>query len=73
VAPHARVGLSLNALSGQRICYVWSSGAAKIETIGRARMEADRMMRDGAAERHTTPLARLIAHPDVTLRVFHSQ
>jgi 6-phosphogluconolactonase len=75
VAPHARVGLSLNALIGQRICHVWSAGAAKRDTIERAVREAERPGRSGATapQPGTTPLALLIAHPQLTLRVFHGR
>ncbi|HEY0845588.1 MAG TPA: 6-phosphogluconolactonase [Noviherbaspirillum sp.] len=75
VAPHARVGLSLNALIDQRHCHVWSGGESKLETLKRAkiladdvaggRVDADLLFKAG-------PIALLIAHPKVTLHVFHS-
>lgn len=73
-APHSRVGLSLRALSGRRHCHVWSSGAAKRDTIERAMAEAERIRRDGAdpARPGTTPLGLLIADPAVTLQVYDS-
>ncbi|MDY7573192.1 6-phosphogluconolactonase [Actimicrobium sp. CCI2.3] len=76
-APHARVGLSLQALIGQRHCYVWSCGADKLATL--ERLVA--LVRDAPTQPtdHLTdhladagPLALLIAHPKVTLHVFHS-
>lgn len=74
-APHARVGLSLNALIDQRHCHLWSGGATKLDTLNRAkiladdvacgRVDADSLFKAG-------PIALLIAHPKVTLHVFHS-
>lgn len=74
-APHLRVGLSLNALIGQRVCHVWSNGAAKFETIERAMQEAERIQHDGGSAPlpATMPLALLIAHPAVALHIFHSR
>jgi 6-phosphogluconolactonase len=74
-APHARVGLSLHALTGQKKCYLWTGGPLKMDTLLRVKMLAE----DVAQGRGTTqqlfeagPLALLIAHPHVTLHVFHS-
>lgn len=75
-APHARVSLSLRALAAQRRCYVWSTGAAKLDVIQQAQAlaagVADGLM-DGGAMQGAGPFARLIADPDVTLQVFHSE
>lgn len=74
-APHARVGLSLNALIDQKHCYVWSGGESKIETLKRAKILADDAARglvDADLLFKAGPLALLIAHPKVTLHVFHS-
>lgn len=74
-APHARVGLSLNALIEQRTCYVWSGGRSKLETLVRAKQLSDRVDQ-GSADREALfqagPLALLIAEPKVTLHVFHT-
>ncbi|MBS0308613.1 MAG: 6-phosphogluconolactonase [Proteobacteria bacterium] len=59
-AAHARVSLSLPALIEQGRCYVWSSGADKLETLHQAQAGA----LPGA-------LAQLLAHPTVTLEMFH--
>lgn len=75
VAPHPRVGLSLQALIDQRHCYVWSTGADKLATLERL----IHLVRDVEAGHATPeqligagPLALLIAHQKVTLHVFHS-
>ncbi|HEX2531164.1 MAG TPA: 6-phosphogluconolactonase [Burkholderiaceae bacterium] len=73
-APYPRVSLSLSALISQRICYAWSNGHAKLETINHAKAAADAAVpaRVGqAALEEAGPLALLIAHPKVTLHVFH--
>lgn len=75
-APHARVSLSLHALAAQRVCYVWSGGVAKLEVIRRASVLAAAVADgslDAAALDGAGPIARLVANPDVTLRVYHSQ
>lgn len=75
-APHARVSLSLRALAAQRVCYVWSGGAAKLEVIMRARALAAAVadgLLDAAALDGAGPFARLVADPQVTLKVYHSQ
>jgi 6-phosphogluconolactonase len=75
-APHARVSLSLRALAAQQVCYVWSGGAAKLEVIMRARALAaavDDGTVDAAALNNAGPFARLVADPQVTLRVYHSR
>lgn len=80
-APHARVGLSLQALIAQGHCYVWSSGADKLATLERLVAlvrDASDLIADPRAAHLTDhlndagPLALLIAHPKVTLHVFHS-
>ncbi len=74
-APHPRVSLSLSALVAQRVCYVWSNGPAKLEVIKQAQAlvaAANEGLVDAAALAGAGPIALLIGHPDVTLRVFHS-
>ncbi len=73
-APHARVSLSLRALAAQPVCYVWSGGADKLDVIMRARALAASLADgtvDAAALEAAGPFARLVADPDVTLKVFH--
>jgi len=75
-APHARVSLSLKALSAQKRCYVWSGGADKLDVIMRARALAAAVEDgtvDAAALDGAGPFARLVADPDVMLQVFHSK
>ncbi|HVL77421.1 MAG TPA: 6-phosphogluconolactonase [Noviherbaspirillum sp.] len=73
-APHARVGLSLHALAGQRTGYLWTGGAAKSATLARlTRLAGDAAQGRPQHEvlRQAGPLAMLIADPGFTLRVFH--
>jgi 6-phosphogluconolactonase len=75
-APHARVSLSLKALAAQKVCYVWSGGAAKLDVIMRARTLAAAVEDgtvDAAALDSAGPFALLVADPGVTLRVFHTK
>jgi 6-phosphogluconolactonase len=75
-APHARVGLSLQALSAQQRCYVWSSGAAKLEALSRARTIAEDAAQgrgDPARLFNAGPIALLIADPRAALHVFHAE
>ncbi len=74
---HARVGLSLQALIGQQHCYVWSCGADKLATLERLVAlvrDCPGRLADSLIDHLTDagPLALLIAHPKVTLHVFHS-
>ncbi|GAA4033309.1 6-phosphogluconolactonase [Actimicrobium antarcticum] len=75
VAPHPRVGLSLQALIDQRHCYIWSSGAEKRATLDRL-VHLVRAVEAGHAQPEQLieagPLALLIAHQKATLHVFHS-
>jgi 6-phosphogluconolactonase len=73
-APHPRISLSLSALINQRVCYLWSGGADKLEVLNRAKILADdvahgRVNADALFE--AGPLALLIAQSKVTLHVFH--
>lgn len=73
-APHARVSLSLKALASQKLCYVWTGGADKLDVIMRARALAaavDDGTVDALALESAGPFARLVADPHVTLQVFH--
>jgi len=75
-APHARVSLSLQALAAQRVCYVWSGGAAKLEVIMRARALAAALadgLLDASVLAGAGPFARLVANPHVMLKVYHSE
>lgn len=74
-APHARVGLSLSSLISQGECTLWSGGAAKMDTLKRVKMlasEVEQGRLDAQRLVEAGPLALLIAHPKVTLHVFHS-
>ncbi|HJU71945.1 MAG TPA: 6-phosphogluconolactonase [Paucimonas sp.] len=74
-APHPRISLSLHALLDQRVCYAWSSGAAKLDALHRAKMAAEDAAQgraSAAALEKAGPLALLIAHPKATFHVFHS-
>ncbi|WP_158592262.1 6-phosphogluconolactonase [Noviherbaspirillum sedimenti] len=75
-APHARVSLSLRALAAQRVCHVWSGGAAKLDVIMRAQALAAAVadgLIDAAVLDDAGPFARLVADPHITLKVYHSQ
>lgn len=75
-APHARVSLSLHALIAQRTCYVWSNGADKLDVIQQAQAQSAALAAsptDAAARQSAGPFALLVAHPDVMLKVFHSE
>jgi 6-phosphogluconolactonase len=72
-AAHARVGLSLSALIAQGHCYVWSCGADKLATLERlVALVRDVPNHSATPLIDAGPLALLIAHPKVTLHVFHS-
>ena len=75
VAPHARVGLSLQALRNQRTCFVWASGADKLATLGTITALVDAYAAGKVSEAQLIaagPLALLIADPNVLLHVLHS-
>ena len=61
-APHARISLSLQALRGQKRCYLWATGPAKMATLQR--------LQQGSA---TGPVALLVADPDVILSAYCSR
>jgi 6-phosphogluconolactonase len=74
-APHARVSMSLSALVAQRRCYVWSNGEAKLQVIRQAEglvAGVAEGLLDAIAMQSAGPFALLLAHPDVTLQVFHN-
>ncbi len=75
-APHPRVSLSLQALIGQQTCYVWTSGAAKLDVIERVLTLATAVAEgliDRVALQEAGPFALLVSNPQVNLRVFHSE
>lgn len=75
-APHPRVSLSLHALIAQRKLYVWSSGAEKLEVIQQSQALVGGVAEgliDGVAMCGAGPFTLLLAHPEVTLRVFHAR
>lgn len=76
IAPHARVSLTLHALTSQSDCYLWSGGSAKFDTLMSAKAAADAYA-SGRSNVETLskagPLALLIAHSKVNLHVFHSK
>ena len=75
-APHARVGLSLQALRQQRQCYLWACGAGKAATLAALAQQADQarsavagldaLMQAGPA------VACLIADPVLQLQAYCS-
>jgi 6-phosphogluconolactonase len=75
-APHARVSLSLHALTSHSHCYLWSGGSAKFDTLMSAKAAADEYALGRCSAEvlsEAGPLAMLIAHSKVNLHVFHSK
>ena len=61
-APHARISLSLQALRGQKRCYLWATGPAKMATL-------QRLQQGGAIG----PVALLVSDPGVILTAYCSR
>jgi len=76
IAPHARISLTLHAMTSQSGCYLWSGGSAKFDTLMSAKAAADAYA-SGRSSVETLskagPLAMLIAQSKVNLHVFHSK
>lgn len=81
LAPHARVGLSLQALRSQGKCYLWATGPEKSATLARLEQFCDAVRKNSAARpaevmtqlAQAGPVACLIDDPKCILRAYCSE